>query len=132
MATACAVMSPGMPFFWESEGGRGDQRSRGRYPITLELQYKLLRGSRVVRIGSGRTLNISSGGVLFETDHPLPERGFVELALKWPFLLNGACGLKLVMRGRIVRNEAKVGATAVCVESHEFRTTGIRIASNAA
>jgi hypothetical protein len=116
-----------MPDAW---GGfaesRGDQRSKGRYPIALELQYKLLRGSRVERVGTGRTLNISSGGVLFETDDPLPARGSVELAVKWPFLLEGSCGLKLVMRGRIVRRDANAKATAVRAEFHEFRTAGTR------
>lgn len=131
MATICALISPEMPAFGESVERREDQRSKSRYPIGLELQYKLFRGSRVERTGSGRTLNISSNGVLFETDHPLPERGTMELALKWPFLLNDACGLKLVMRGRIVRSEANGSATAVCMESHEFRTSGLRVANAA-
>jgi len=128
MASACAVM-PETPGVWESEERRRDQRSRGRYPIALELHYKILRGGRVERTGSGRTLNISSGGVLFEADNPLPARGAVELAMKWPFLLNGLCGLKLVMRGRIVRCDANAKAAAVCAESHEFRTAGMRFAS---
>lgn len=128
MATICAVMSPEKPGFWESVERWEEQRSKSRYPIALELQYKLFHGNRVERTGSGRTLNISSNGVLFETDHPLPARGTVELALKWPLLLDGACGLKLVMRGRIVRSEANGHATAICMESHEFRTTGIRVA----
>lgn len=128
MASACAVMPEASGGFAEP---RRDQRSKGRYPIALELQYKLLRGSRVERMGLGRTLNISSGGVLFETDNPLPVRGSVELAMKWPFLLQGACGLKLVVRGRIVRCDAGTRATAVRAEYHEFRTAGTRLATMA-
>jgi hypothetical protein len=128
MASACAVM-PETRVVWESAVSGRDQRSRGRYPIILELQYKLLRGGRVARTGSGRTLNISSGGVLFKTDDLLPERGAVELAMKWPFLLEGSCGLKLVMRGRIVRCDSNARATAVRAESHEFRTAGMRFAN---
>jgi hypothetical protein len=109
-----------------------DQRSKGRYPLALELQYKLLRGSRIERVGSGRTLNISSGGVLFKADDPLPARGSVELAMQWPFLLQGACGLKLVMRGRIVRCDANTRATAVRTEYYEFRTAGMRFTNMAA
>ena len=104
---------------------RVDQRSKGRYPIALDLQYKVLRGGRVERAGVGRTVNISSGGVLFETDDLLPSRGSVELAMKWPFLLQGVCGLKLVMRGRIVRSASNGKATAVRADFHEFRTAGI-------
>lgn len=103
-----------------------DQRANGRYPIALDVQYKLLRGDRVVSVGCGKTLNISSGGVLLETDRPLPPSGVVELAIQWPFLLRDVCSLKLVMRGRIVRRDCHSKATAVRAESHEFRTAGVR------
>lgn len=108
------------------EEQRVDHRANGRYPISLEVQYKLLRGDRVVRVGSGKTLNISSSGVLFETDELLPPTGVVELAIQWPFLLRKVCSLKLVMRGRIVRRDYPSRATAVRAYSHEFRTAGVR------
>jgi len=103
-----------------------DQRLTGRYPISLEVQYRLIEKRQVGRLGFGRTLNISSGGVLFEPDHPLPADSEIELAMKWPFLLHGTCGLKLVMRGRIVRCDPNSTVTAVRAESHEFRTAGLR------
>jgi len=103
-----------------------DHRARGRYPIALELQYKVLRGGRVEQTGTGRTLNISSGGVLFETDDQLPRRGRVELAMQWPFLLQGTCGLKLVMRGHIVRSAGNSRVTALQADFREFRTAGVR------
>ena len=109
------------------ETSRGDQRAKDRYPITLELQYKLLDKGRVDRVGVGRTVNISSHGVLFETDRPLTPGRLVELTMKWPFLLRGICGLKLVVRKRIVRCHANTKATAVKAESHEFRTAGFRV-----
>ena len=109
-----------------SETHRSDQRLNGRYPITLELQYKLLNKGRVEHLGAGRTLNISSGGVLFEADDRLPTSGPIELAMSWPFLLEGVCGLKLIMRGRIVRCDAGAKAIAVKAEYHEFRTSGVR------
>jgi len=77
-------------------------------------------------VGCGRTLNISSGGVLLETDQLLPPTGIVELAIQWPFLLREVCSLKLVMRGRIVRRDYQTKATAVRAEFHEFRTAGVR------
>jgi len=110
----------------ETQVEQTDQRARGRYPIRLELQYKLLRGTRVERAGTGKTLNISSHGVLFETEDLLPSRGLVELAMQWPFLLHGVCGLNLVMRGRIVRSAGNGKATAVRADFHEFRTAGRR------
>jgi len=101
---------------------RSDQRARDRYPIALEVRYKVLRGGKVQQAGTGRTVNISSGGVLFETENPLPARGSVEVAMQWPFLLQGTCGLKLVMRGKIVRTCENGRATAVRADFHEFRT----------
>jgi hypothetical protein len=114
------------------ESAAPDQRAHDRYPICLDLQYKLLRGSRVEQAGTGRTVNISSGGVLFETSDWLPARGSVELALQWPFLLQGVCGLKLVIRGRIVRSDSNGRAIAVRAVFHEFRTAGLRCAKSAA
>jgi len=103
---------------------RADQRLHQRYPITLKVEYKLLKKGRVARLGSGRTMNISSGGIYFEADESLPSRGRIELAMEWPFLLEGVCALKLVMRGRIVRTDDK--GVAVHIAQHEFRTAGVK------
>ena len=108
--------------------GGSDQRLRKRYSIALELRYKLLNKGRVERLGLGRTLNISSSGVLFEANDLLPAGGTIELAINWPFLLGAVINLKLVMRGRVVRTDAKT--IAVKVEHYEFRTTGARSAKS--
>src|ERR1700680_3964711 len=97
-----------------------DQRRYRRDPIRLEVQYKLLRFGMVKRTGSGRTLNISSHGVLLESEPLLPERGEIVLEREWPFLLDGTRQLKFVVRGRIVRSDGK--ATAVKFRSYDFRT----------
>jgi len=104
------------------QNSHADQRLHRRYPIALKVEYKLLNKGKTERLGSGRTLNISSGGIFFEPDEPLPAQGRIELVLEWPFLLERVCALKLVVRGRIVRSEAK----GIAVESrqHEFRTAG--------
>lgn len=49
---------------------RIEERFRRRFPIALEVQYKFKR-NRIEYRGTGRTLNISSGGVLFEADEVL-------------------------------------------------------------
>jgi hypothetical protein len=103
-------------FFLET--ARSEQRLRMRYPIRLEVEYRLLDASQLA--GFGRTNNISSGGIFFAAKDPLPAHGLIELAINWPFLLDGVCHLKLVMRGRIVRSDTT--GTAVQVTCHEFRT----------
>jgi hypothetical protein len=118
-------MSPAWASAAKLEGtNRTDQRLHRRYPIALTVEYKLLNKGRVERQGSGRTINISSGGIFFETDEPLPAQGRIELLLDWPFLLQGVCALKLIMRGHIVRSGTK--GIAVAAEQHEFRTSGAR------
>ena len=114
-------ISPDVVGLFETPGGT-DRRSDRRYPIVLRLQYKLIRDGRVERLGSGTTVNISSRGVLFDANDRLPTRSAIELALHWPVLLQGSCGLKLVMRGRVVRANNK--AIAMFEEFREFRTTG--------
>ena len=101
----------------------GDQRSRRRYPILLEVEYKMNRRP-VVLSGSARTLNISSGGVLFEVNDLLPANGPIRLILNWPILLDKVRPLKLVIDGHIVRNEGN--RIAITIKHHEFYTTGAR------
>jgi hypothetical protein len=113
-----------------SENHHADQRSHQRYPIILKIEYKLMKRGRVERLGSGRTKNISSGGIFFESDDSLPSGGRLELAMDWPFLLEGVCALKLVMRCRIVRSDTN--GIAVKIVHHEFRTAGVRSLSRLA
>jgi hypothetical protein len=101
-----------------------DQRLTRRYPIVLEVEYKLLRKGRVERLGLGKTLNVSSGGVLFEPNDRLPAGSSIELVMHWPFLLEGVCPLKLVIHGSVVRSDSQ--GVAVRTKQHEFRTAGAR------
>src|SRR5580700_2999859 len=94
-----------------------EQRSFQRYPIELEVEYRLLGKGHSERFGSGKTRNISSGGVLFEA-LGAPATGAIELMLSWPFLLEGVCPLRLVMRGRVVRSDGH--RIAVQATYHEF------------
>jgi hypothetical protein len=105
---------------------RGDQRSHRRYSVTLDLEYKLLKRGRVVQLGSGRTVNISSRGILFEASESFALGDRIELMISWPFLLERVCPLKLVIRGRVVRVDDG-NRIAVSVTYHEFRTSRARI-----
>ena len=105
--------------------GRRDPRRHRRYPVSLNVTYKLFwQNGKIARLGSGQTLDVSSGGACFECVDPFPSTGTIELTTNWPCLLEGVCPLKLVMRGRIVRVDG--GRIAVEAQHHEFRTAGIR------
>ncbi len=95
---------------------RVDLRLSRRYPIELELEYKLLRQGQ--RFGFGKTLNISSGGVLLQLEHALPDSRQIEIRVNWPLLLDGVYPLRLVIQGYIVRRDSKV--VAVQIKRYEF------------
>jgi len=101
----------------------GDRRGDRRYEIRLDARWKLVRRRRVLDSGVGRTVDFSSGGVLFEPGRQLPFGLNVELSISWPVLLHNVAPLQLVVTGRIVRSDGN--RAAIRMTQHEFRTTGI-------
>jgi hypothetical protein len=100
-----------------------DRRASTRLPIERDVRYKVLGGKkRVKQAGSGKTLNMSSAGVLFTTESTLEEGQLVELAVSWPALLNDVLPLNLVAHGRLVRIEEK--RAVIAIEKYEFKTRG--------
>lgn len=78
-------------------------------------------GKRAGIAGKGKTLNISSTGILFTTDQILLPGVRVEVFVDWPVELDQSCPLQLVATGRVVRIE-QAGRVAVDVIKSEFRT----------
>ena len=100
-----------------------ERRSCYRFPIERDVKYKILGTYKnVIQIGLGKSLNISSSGVLFTTESSLREGQRVELAVSWPVLLNNVLPLKLVASGRLVRSKGTQAAMAI--DKYEFRTRG--------
>ena len=103
----------------------GDRRADRRYGIHLDVKWKLIRRRRVLDAGMGQTLDLSSGGLLFDPGRHLPEGLNVELSITWPVLLHNVAPLQLVVTGRIVRCHGQ--RVAVRTVQHEFRTMGIAV-----
>lgn len=97
-----------------------DRRGSSRFPIDRAVRFKILSRKETPEPGRGRTINMSSSGILFTTDRDLTPGRRVEVAVSWPAQLNQSCPLQLVARGRIVRTEP--GKAAVEIQQHEFRT----------
>jgi hypothetical protein len=88
--------------------------------MQLELRWKLIHRRKVQETGAGQTIDMSSGGVLFEAPKPLPVGLNVELSIAWPVLLHNTAAMQLVILGRIVRSDgSRVGLR---ITQHEFRT----------
>ena len=102
------------------QSGHTDRRHSDRFPIEREVRYRVLSKRSVEESGDGKTVNISSSGVLFTVDQVLLPGRRLELSISWPAQLNNQCALKLVARGRIVRFEA--GRAAMEIQQYEFRT----------
>jgi len=98
------------------------ERRRGvRFPIDQPVRYKVI-SRQSAESGCGRTVNLSSTGVLITTEHPLVPGERVELAVAWPARLDHKLALKLVACGRVVR--VSDGRAAIVIDRHEFRTQG--------
>jgi hypothetical protein len=100
-----------------------DQRSNHRYPIEVALEYRAVLPNRSVVTGFGGTINLSSGGVLFQSESSLPAGVAIELMIAWPARFESLAGLNLHAMGKTVRTQDN--CTAVVVHRHEFRTRGM-------
>ena len=101
-------------------GGLVDRRNTIRFPVKEELRYRVLHNKNAGLSGSGHSINMGSGGMLFTTQDRLPVGRQVEISVNWPARLDGTCLLKFVAIGRVVRAEAQ--QAAVRIERYEFRT----------
>jgi len=106
-----------------NEGIHGDRRYDRRYGIPLDLRWKLVRRRKTLDSGVGSTVDLSSGGILFEAGRHLPVGMNVELSIAWPALLHNVAAMQLVVSGRIVRADGnRIGIQMI---QHEFRTASI-------
>jgi hypothetical protein len=103
--------------------GKRDRRSDPRYPASGDLEYCVLRNGVAIRRGTGRLLNLSRNGILFQSDSRLPGIGEIGIETPWPPHCGEGPRLRLYILARIVRSGAtgKVGARIV---RYEFVPSG--------
>jgi len=102
------------------QAGNADRRHSDRFPIEREVHYRVLNKRSGDEQGDGKTVNMSSAGILFTTEEMVLPGRRLEVAINWPAQLNNKCALKLVARGRVVRFED--GRAAMEIQQYEFRT----------
>jgi len=100
-----------------------ERRSGRRYSLAFELRWKLFYRKRLRDMGTGTTVDLSSRGILFESDHKPPANGFMELAICWPARPYDLSSIHLLVIGRVVR----VSGTRVAlrIRHHGFSTAGV-------
>jgi hypothetical protein len=119
----CFWMAPTDDFSKHYAGSHPERRGARRFPIPCKLQFKTSDKRSTTLVGSGQTRNISSSGVLLESDCDLPVGERVELFIDWPVQVNEKCGLKLVTEGIIIRRANREFAANII--RYEFRTQSV-------
>jgi hypothetical protein len=97
-----------------------DRCASVRFPVSLKVRYSAAVRRGPVENRSGQTINVSSSGLSFTADRPLPIGQKLDLSIDWPFRLDGDVQLQLVASGVVVRTSGAV--TAIRLERHDFRT----------
>jgi hypothetical protein len=72
--------------------------------LELSLYYRVL-AKRGGFTGTGITRNVSSDGVLFQSERPLTAGHGIRLSIAWPALYRGTQRAELIVYGKIVRTE---------------------------
>ena len=75
-----------------------ERRSARRYALRLPVTYSADKTT-----GRGWTIDLSSSGVLFTTEHDVWKSSVVLLNIEWPALLDDVIRLRLSTMGRIAR-----------------------------
>ncbi len=96
-----------------------ERRAKARYPLELNVRYQTF-GREESIAGEGRTVNLSSTGVLVTSSDKMSDGVRLRLTIEWPTLLNGTTPLQLVTFGRVVRSNDS--SFAVALEHYQFRT----------
>jgi hypothetical protein len=103
-----------------------ERRMQTRFPIELNVHYRTL-SKRAMISGAGRTLNISSAGLLVASPDELRLGTRLHLTLEWPCLLDATTPLQLVTLAKVVRRDR--AGFAVTIASYQFRTLKRRAVS---
>ena len=98
-----------------------ERRSRIRFPISLSARYVVVGQQKIE--GTGRTVNISSNGVLMTSAQEVPPGTSISVVMEWPILLDDFCPLALHIHGKVVRSEPVLGQSLIAVR---FSTCELR------
>ncbi len=88
--------------------------------MRLGVRYRTLAGGPSL-IGEGRTVNVSSRGLLIASDEARVNTGArLQLIVEWPPLLHGITPLQLIVSCRVTRCMPE--EFAVELDQYQFRT----------
>jgi PilZ domain-containing protein len=94
-----------------------ERRSKTRFPIALVARYSV--PGRLEKV-TGKTVNISSNGVLMTSTSRVSPGTSIRVVIEWPIVIGIVRPLALYIHGTVVRSDS--GLVAVRFSTHEFRT----------
>ena len=100
------------------ESERKNRRTANRYDLDLPFDFRLFGRDQSVQEGRGRTLNMSSHGLLVSPDLRISKGQPIELFVQLPGQLKDAAGARLVILGHVLRS-SHTGA-AIKIVRHGF------------
>ena len=101
----------------DREAAEHNRRRSSRYPVNLELEFRLFDGNGICKTGKGRILNLSEEGVCFRSDEALPSGLNIELCIPWPFSTLAA--VRLQISGQTIRNDRDCCAVKIVRDRFE-------------
>jgi hypothetical protein len=97
-----------------------ERRSKARFPVHLTVKYRTFSDGPS-QVGAGRTVNMSSCGLLIATEEAMvPAGSRLQLTVDWPFRLHGRTPLQLIVFCRVTRCLQE--EFAVMLDRYEFKT----------
>ncbi len=102
-----------------ADPGYQERRRAWRYPLQLELDYRLRKKDRLVGEGSGKTVNISNKGLLLALiGQTCPRGAVVEMSIHWPVDHEPSVRQWLNVVGVVLRSDEQ--GVAVRIARHDF------------
>jgi hypothetical protein len=87
------------------ERDRRNRRAAKRYGLDLHFEYLLFGRDGSVQEGWGRTLNMSSGGLMVAPHQPICKGRTIEITVQLPAQVKDARGARLVLLGHVLRSD---------------------------
>jgi c-di-GMP-binding flagellar brake protein YcgR len=108
----------------EQTGGvkRTERRAYRRYPVSINIEYRIISAEPNTRVYDGRTVNISSGGLLLESQTAVEVGAEVEACIALPGRLDNTLAIFLKIKGKSIRCHERHCAIVLDHLAFEIRT----------
>jgi hypothetical protein len=104
-------------------------RTRHRYPLHFEVNYRVFGKGHAVVSGAATTLNFSSHGILLTATEGVSKGQVMSLSVRWHSGASGMPKVELEIIGRVVRVSAQ--GTAVQILRYGFNPHAAKAAVGA-